>query len=192
MFRKIFILALLLLFIISAFAFAGAVQLPRTGQTTRYATGDDGDLRMGVAWPEPRFTENGNGTVTDNLTGLIWLKNANGFGPQTWANAISSANSLASGACGLTDGSHAGDWLLPNVNELESLVNSEQADSSVWLNGQGFTNVQADDWYWSSSTYYASGIDYAWGVYMRFGGVCFNGKSGSSTGYYVWPVRAGQ
>ena len=51
--------------------------VPKTGQTTFYATGDDGDLEKGVPWPSPRFTDNGNGTVTDNLTGLTWLEDAN-------------------------------------------------------------------------------------------------------------------
>ena len=54
--------------------------VPKTGQTTIYAAGDDGALQKGVAWPTPRFTDNDNGTVTDNLTGLIWMKNANAFG----------------------------------------------------------------------------------------------------------------
>ena len=54
--------------------------VPKSGQTSSNATGDDGDLQRGVAWPDPRFTDNGDGTVTDNLTGLIWLKNANCFG----------------------------------------------------------------------------------------------------------------
>jgi len=43
----------------------------KTGQTTSYSTGDDGDLEKDVAWPNPRFTNNSDGTVTDNLTGLI-------------------------------------------------------------------------------------------------------------------------
>ena len=94
----------------------------KTGQTTLSATGDDGDLEKGVAWPSPRFTDNGNGTVTDNLTGLIWLKNANADGVKTWANALSYCNSLASGLAGLSDGSVAGDWRLPNVKELHSLI----------------------------------------------------------------------
>src|SRR5215831_9628931 len=51
--------------------------VPRTGQTTSYAARDDGALQKGVALPTPRFTNNNNGTITDNLTGLIWLKNAN-------------------------------------------------------------------------------------------------------------------
>ena len=50
----------------------------------------------------------GKGTVTDNLTRLIWLKNANAFGVRTWEQALSDANTLASGSAGLTDGSVAG------------------------------------------------------------------------------------
>jgi hypothetical protein len=50
--------------------------VPKTGQTTSYALGDDGDLQMGIAWPEPRFTDNEDGTVTDNLNGLMWTKDA--------------------------------------------------------------------------------------------------------------------
>lgn len=79
------------------------------------------------------------------------------------------------------------DWRLPNVNELESLVNAEQANSADWLNGQGFANVQAN-WYWSSSTS-ANGSDGAWFVSMWDGLV---GNINKSYNYYVWPVRAGQ
>src|SRR5207244_12730698 len=70
---------------------------------------------------DPRFTDNGDGTVKDNLTGLIWLKNANCFGFQTWTDALNASNTLASGACGLTDGSMAADWRLPNVMGLARL-----------------------------------------------------------------------
>jgi hypothetical protein len=60
--------------------------VPRTGQVNCWdsqghpvpcpGSGHDGDYQMGVEWPNPRFTDNGDGTVTDNLTGLIWLKDA--------------------------------------------------------------------------------------------------------------------
>ena len=53
--------------------------VPKTGQTAPTTAGADGALRKGVAWPTPRFTDNKNGTVTDNLTGLIWIQNANIF-----------------------------------------------------------------------------------------------------------------
>jgi hypothetical protein len=79
MLKKICFMVVLVIFFIPFLAFAGAVQLPQTGQTTCWdaagnvidclGTGQDGDLRMGVAWPNPRFTDNGNETMTDNLTG---------------------------------------------------------------------------------------------------------------------------
>jgi hypothetical protein len=94
-----------------------------TGQTTSYAEGDDGDIEAGVPFPKQRFVDKGNGTVVDKLTRLIWLKNANCFGRRTWVQALTDANSLASGSCDLTDRSKAGDWRLPNVKELQSLIN---------------------------------------------------------------------
>ena len=144
--------------------------LPQTGQTSCWdsngnvidcaGTGQDGDKPRGVPWPIPRFVDNADGTVTDKLTNLIWLKNANCFGGQQWATAVASARALASGQCGLTDGSTAGQWHLPSRNELESLVNRQQASSADWLNSQGFTAVQAAV-YWSGSTS-AYGTGYAW------------------------------
>ena len=59
----------------------------KTGQTKCYDTrdteiscnntGQNGDLEKGVVWPIPRFADNWNGTVKDNLTGLMWTKDAN-------------------------------------------------------------------------------------------------------------------
>ncbi len=51
--------------------------MAQTGQTTSFAPGDDGDIQAGVPFPTPRFRDNQDGTVTDNLTGLIWLREAN-------------------------------------------------------------------------------------------------------------------
>ncbi len=65
-----------------------------------------------------RFTDMGNGTVQDNKTGMIWLKNANCFGDLNWSFADLAAKALADGQCGLTDASVAGDWRLPTQNEL--------------------------------------------------------------------------
>ena len=161
--------------------------VPKTGQTTKYADGDDGDLQKGVAWPSTRFTDNSDGTVTDNLTGLIWLKDANCWGGQTWANALTNANGLASGSCGLTDGSVAGDWRLPNLRELYSLVDSSRPPSPVIPTGHPFDNVQSDE-HWTSTTC-ADDTDYAWLVYLYDGSVYSGGKTVTC---YVWPVRGGQ
>ena len=170
--------------------------VPKTGQTTSYAAGDDGALSPGVALPVPRFTNNGTGAITDNLTGLIWLQNANctdtvggvakASGYLTWANALTWSNSLASGSCGLSDGSAAGDWRLPNVEELESLVDLQRTNPAL-PTVNPFSAVQSS-WYWSSTTY-ASSTGSAWYVYVGNGGVVGNGKANF---YYVWPVRGGQ
>jgi len=71
------ILLTILVVLVPLLSQAGAVDLPKTGQTTVYSTGDDGDIQAGVSWPSPRFMDNGDGTITDNLTGLMWLQDAN-------------------------------------------------------------------------------------------------------------------
>ena len=161
--------------------------VPKTGQITSYGARDDGALQRGVAWPVPRFTDNLDGTVTDNLTGLIWLKDANCFGLKVWAKALSDANTLNSGECGLTDGSVEGDWRLPNVREMQSLVDYGHYDP-ILPSGHPFTGVQTNDASWTSTTsaYFASG---AWAVDMYSGLVGGNLKSDAD---YVWPVRGGQ
>jgi hypothetical protein len=174
---------------------AGPALVPKTGQTTSYAFGDDGDLEKGVTWPNPRFTDNGDGTVTDNLTGLIWLKNANCFGLRTWDQALADCNGLKNGECGLTDGSVAGDWRLPNLFELESLRDmaynnpalSNAAGTGQWAAGDPFNNVQSDLILWSSTTYVFN-TENAWTVFMQNGSVSINGKFGFD---YVWPTRRG-
>ena len=61
--------------------------LPKTGQSTSYAIGDDGFIEAGVEWPSPRFTDNKDGTVTDTLTGLMWLKDGGCF-YKSWNTAL--------------------------------------------------------------------------------------------------------
>lgn len=63
-----------------------------TGQTTSYAHGDDGDIQAGVPFPKKRFRDKGDGTVVDKLTGVIWLKDTNCFGPLSWPDALQAAN----------------------------------------------------------------------------------------------------
>ncbi len=178
------------LFMTSIAHAAGAVDLPQTGQTKCYdtagteiacaTTGQDGEIQAGVAWPNPRFVS-GTGDeadcVTDNLTGLMWPKNGNlPNGTTAWISAIDYPRSLT--LCGHSD------WRLPNINELESLVNADTPDSAAWLNTQGFTNVQSG-WYWSSTSY-AGNTGRAWIVGMSSGDV---GNDGEHFTYYVLPVR---
>lgn len=164
-----------------------------TGQTTSHATGDDGDKKAGKT-ASPRFTDNSDGTVTDNLTGLIWLKNAYcANATKNWSDALTFANTLADGStahnggdCDLADGSTAGQWRLPNIKELQSMIDVSNVNPAL-PTGHPFTSVQAD-YYWSSTIYAGGGTDFAWSLYLAAGNAHNRSKSNS---YYVWPVRGG-
>ena len=69
-----------------------------------------------------RYVDCGNGTVTDTVTGLIWLKNVDCFGYLNWTAANGAAAALADGQCGLTDGSSPGTWRLPSKDEWLATV----------------------------------------------------------------------
>lgn len=169
----------------------------KTGQTISYAVGDDGNLQKGVAWPNPRFTDNSNGTVKDNLTGLVWLKNANAFDILSWSNALAACNTLAANGTTLTDGSVAGDWRLPNSREFQSLMDygrlnpalCNTSGTGVWSEGNPFsmTNVVLG-YYWTSTTSpYVSN----YGMYLRIDdGSVTSDTKGSK--WFVWPVRGPQ
>jgi hypothetical protein len=160
-------------------------QVPKTGQTSSYATGDDGDNEEGIAWPDPRFSDNGDGTVTDNLTGLIWLQNANRFPQMAWSDALNVCNNLADGAAGLTDGSVPGDWRLPNFKELQSLIDFGRYTPALPTD-HPFSSVQWSA-YWSSTTVAYDTVS-AWFVNMAGGYFLYQSKG---NGGYVWPVRGG-
>jgi len=168
-----------------------------SGGTDSYATEDDGDLETGAGWPSPRFFDNGNQTVTDKLTGLMWTKDGNliktrdpgfdndgtaGDGAVTWKHALDYVKKL-------NQENYFGysDWRLPNRKELRSLINYSQVNTAAWLNTLGFSNAKGS-WYWSSSI--SAGNTYGpWFVWMYDGFVYFDFKSNNN---YAWPVRGGQ
>ncbi|HIJ80359.1 MAG TPA: DUF1566 domain-containing protein [Desulfuromonadales bacterium] len=204
------------------YGLAATIALPKSGQTGCWdvngnsiicatnplATGQDGKLQKGTAWPTPRFIDNkqsdgltSTGTVTDDLTGLIWLKDAGCFATVggiakgtssatstlTWPNALTWSNSLKNGDCTLVDGSVAGDWRLPSRKELQSLLDRQNATPAL-PTGHPFSGVQSN-WYWSSSTSVNDVARSAGDVDMFVGNINGGLKNFSR---YVWPVRAGQ
>jgi hypothetical protein len=133
----------------------------------------------------PRFTVSGD-CVNDNLTGLMWAKNGNlTNGPRDWQGALDYVASMNSGSglCGYMD------WRLPNMNELESLINASGDDRATWFNTQGFNNVLSE-YYWSSSEYPANTDLYAWAVPMWKFWTANIRKLQKSC--YVLPVRSGK
>jgi hypothetical protein len=175
----------------------GVAQLPKTGQTTCYeplhygtpkivpcgGTGEDGELQKGAMSPAGRFIDNFDGTVSDNLTGLMWLKDANCTkGPVPFPDAYDFVTKLKQGqiegaACSYQTGKYS-DWRLPNLYELFSLVSFE-GESATALN-KVFGNVQSDAPYFSSSSW--------WYVHFKYNIVDQNSQGAS---LYVLPVRGG-
>ncbi len=156
------------------------------GQSVNCAgTGQDADIRVGIPFPKPRFIDNRNGTVTDRLTELIWLKNANAFGTKNWQHALDACNELASGNAGLHDVSKPGDWRLPNLFELRSLMDYSQYNPAL-TPGHPFENV-IPSLYWSSTTV-ASAPNLARFVFVGVGPSVWDHKS---VLMHVWPVRGG-
>jgi len=153
-------------------------------------TGQDGELRSGVGVTGPRFTDRGDGTVRDNLTGLIWLKDAGCLGKVTWSEALTLSNALASGSCGLSDGSAAGDWHLPNFVELVSLLQWSRTEwasgGKALADGHPFENVP-QQLFWTSTTT-TDGTDEARAVNLGWSGV-FKAGEPKSLDYWVLPVR---
>jgi hypothetical protein len=127
--------------------------VPQTGQIDCHHPGDDGDLLMGIALPVPRFVDNGDGTVTDNLTELIWTKEATLI-LSKWSEALDYCSTLENGYdphAGLSDGSIEGDWRLPNVRELFTLYDFSRDTGPFLPEGHPFTG--AEQWfYWTSTT----------------------------------------
>jgi len=137
--------------------------------------------------PASRFIDNGNQTVTDRATGLIWKQCAQGlFGAGcatgvavtfTWQQALAEAQS--ENFAGQTD------WRLPNIKELSSIA--EQACSGPAINVAVFPNTP-NVFFWSASPV-SSDTDFAWGVFFNFGSARFSVRNG---GDRVRLVRGGQ
>ena len=139
------------------------------------ATGQDGELRKGRPWPQPRFEVMEN-AVLDRLSGLCWYRNANLTGePVSWEGALQAVAALHEQGPGT-------EWRLPNINELELLVDASRARPALPADAP-FENVQKG--YWSATTSCFE-PDWAWALYLDKGATGVGQKKGRH--FHVWPV----
>ena len=140
--------------------------------------------------PDSQLVDNGNGTIEDTKTGLIWKKCVEGVtgymcdsgNPLTfnWQQALEQPGIVnSSGFAGYSD------WRLPNIKELRSIVEEQCFGPAINLNR--FPNTQS--WYFWSGSPNASYSIYAWGVDF-YNGYSGNGYRDSSL--RVRLVRGGQ
>ncbi len=116
----------------------------------------------GRAYGKNDFVDNGDGTVTDRATGLTWMKKDSGK-TKTWKQALEYAETLT----------HAGynDWRLPNVKELQSIVDYGRAPDARNASARGaaidpvFQLTDGESWSWTGTTH----IENGGGYYVCFG-----------------------
>ena len=119
--------------------------------------------------------DNTTGIVTDNSTALQWQDNVEASTTlKDWTSAINYCETLILGSYN--------DWRLPNINELQSLVDDRYINPSV--EKSIFQNVAAN-LYWSSTTY-VNDFSVVWGISFKYGYEYVNAKSSSS---YIRCVR---
>ena len=143
-------------------------------------------VRSGMVRQTNEFVNNGDGTVTDARTGLMWEQKTNDEGPNdkdldfTWSEALSWIAFLnASDYLGYSD------WRLPNIRELASIIDFSRHIPSIDTNF--FPNTQTSS-YWSSTTDLFP-VSNAWNVFFGSGDISWNSKSGKR---YARAVRSGQ
>jgi hypothetical protein len=165
----------------------GPSGLPDTGQTNCYeeefgrfsvvdcarasCAGQDGFYATGCSG-EGRFVDNGDGTVTDTCTGLMWQKGTGNHG--IWCNALAYCE-------GLELAGHS-DWRLPNVRELQSIVDYGRFHPAI---DPVFGALSS--FYWSSTSFEDFPV-HAWVVCFYDGVVDFGSKD---VVFHVRAVRSG-
>lgn len=169
----------------------------KTGQTSCWdgmglgipcgTTGQDGQLQKGIA---RSYTDNSDGTITDNITGLMWEKLSDDSSihdkddQYTWASAFTTKIAMLNGT------SFAGytDWRLPNINELQTLTNyalTPTIDAPFDAGCTGGCSVTTCSctklgFYWSSTTFLPT-KSHAWGVAFNLGGLDHVLKTGTDS-----------
>lgn len=148
--------------------------------------GQDGSTTTGCP-SESRFVDNRDGTVTDTCTGLQWQQNTadvNVDGQSTEQDLVTWCKALA--YCKNLSFAGHDDWRLPNVRELQSLVDYGRFAPLI-----DPVLGALSSFYWSSTNIVGS-PGFVWGVGFDIGGVVNAGGGVSGNSYHVRAVRRGQ
>lgn len=191
---------------------------PATGQTTAFGAGSDGQVRAGAALV---YWDNGDGTVTDQNTGLMWERKDDSGGihdvDQTfsWSTGTNAMDGTVTTVflAQLNDVNGGGancfagfcDWRIPNIKELQSIIDYQTPDPTISLafhNGLNDPRSACDspcilpacactdaDYYWSSTALISNPQVYAYFVDFREGGVDRDSKTALKR---VRAVRGGE
>ena len=176
------------------------IEIPHIGQETEFVTGegeaeihfDSGEGNKTEEGAEPlssRFKDNGDGTVSDPNTGLVWTKDANLPGDtMLFHQALDYIEEM-------NEGKHPNlgyaDWRLPTLHELRSLIDYTKftSEGHILPDGHPFANIQSLNFNSGTSPSYLSNSDHSLfiSLYCRLVGhnviTCYG---------YVWPVRGRQ
>jgi len=156
-----------------------------TGHIKAYPAGVSGPMGnyvrcvRGESYGVNEFVDNGDGTVTDNATGLMWEQADSGSG-MDWEDALDYAESATTGGYD--------DWRLPNIKELQSIVDYTKSPSASHVSNLGpaidtdffeitelaFGTTDYDPdygYFWSSTSAYFGGtsLEYYYAWYVAFG-----------------------
>ena len=196
---------LVFFFIISTYCAVGAFMIPDTGVTKCYDSngnqivcpqagepfyGQDAHYGPGAM----SFTNNGNGTVTDNNTGLMWEVKGAADGIPDSLNPNDADNTYAwADAQGAIDELNAmnyaghSDWRLPTPDELGTILDLSKQAPEHAIDKIFFTNCQPGN-YWTSATY-AGDLTMAWVFNFQTASDDFLDKANN---FFVRAVRGGQ
>ena len=165
------------------------IEILQMGQEIEFDTGEDKDMEKEVEPSTTRFKENGDETVTDPDSGLMWTKDANLPGDTVlFHQALDYIEEM-------NEGKHPNfgytDWRLPNLKELRSLIDytNYTRGGHIIPSGHPFQNVQSLNFNNKWAITYLNNSEYPLFISLYCRLVGHNVKSCFG---YVWPVRGGQ
>ena len=180
----------------------------KTGQTQCYAftgsgwtsvscagTGQDGEFQRGAS---RSFTDNGNGTITDSFTGLIWEKLSYDNSIHDYRSSYSWPTAVSTKISTLNSTNFGGynDWRVPNIVELQSIINFGAVNPAVFSAfhsscspGCSVLSCSCGEVLCWSSTTYKGQVSHAYGVNFQDGLTANHDRS--SFGLSLRAVRGG-